>query len=58
MVKTGTVVIHNMPKYHNRFVVAKLYDNELWFYGSWISCTAAEKAAKEIGENALVCEVE
>lgn len=58
MVKTGTVVIHNMPEKHERFVVARLCDNELWFYGSWVSCTAAENAAKEIGENALVCEVE
>lgn len=58
MVKTGTVIIHNMPEKHERFVVARLCDNELWFYGSWKNDVAANNASKEIGDNALVCEVE
>lgn len=58
MNKDGIVTIKNMPAEHEKFVVARLCSNELWFYGSWKSYSAAEKAAIEIGDNALVCEVE
>lgn len=42
--------INNLPEYANeyKYIVARWYDDELWFYGAWNDEEKAEKAAEEI----------
>jgi len=54
----ATVKINNLPKEHFKYVVANIVSNELWFYGSFNRSNQAESVAKELGEYAIVCEVE
>ena len=45
--------INRLEADHERFVVARLIDGELWFWGSFEIKEMADKAAKEL-KNALV----
>lgn len=56
MQNMGYVKVNNLPPEHERYIVARLNDGELWFYGSWDNEAQAEKAAKEF-ENGLVVEI-
>lgn len=49
------VYVNNMPDYANQFVVCRLVNGELWFYGSWSEKKKAEKIASEF-ENGIVVE--
>ena len=49
------VWINNVPAVVERFIVARLSKNELWYWGSWADKENAEKVAKEIG--GIVAEV-
>ncbi len=40
--------INNAPNKLNRFVVARVVDGELWFYGSFDIADRAEEARNEI----------
>lgn len=51
------LIINNLPEYANQpgFIVSKLVDNELWFYGSYPTRERAEEVAEIVGE-CVVCE--
>lgn len=40
--------IHNMPEDHDKYIVARVCDNELWFWGSFETETDAKKVAEEM----------
>lgn len=52
-----TVEILNKPEYADEYdyIVARLYEAELWFYGAYETKERAEKVALEI--DGLVCKV-
>jgi len=49
------VHINNLKEYAKeyKYIVAKVIDNELWFWGAWDDLLKAEKVAHELG-NAVV----
>ena len=55
-VENGIVAIHNIDADHEKFVVARLIDGQLWYYGSWIEQKDAKKIADKF-ENGIVVEV-
>lgn len=55
MQNIGYVKVNNLPSEHERYVVARLNDGELWFWGSWADKETAEKAANQF-ENGRVIE--
>lgn len=42
-------IINNKPENIKAFVVARLCDNEWWYWGSWDNVFEAHNAATEIG---------
>lgn len=49
------VVVRNMPAGPcEKYVVAKVVDGELWYWGSWRSMNKAYEVAKDLG--GIVCE--
>lgn len=53
-----TVKIKNLPDYKlKKYIVARLVDGELWFYGTWEDKEEADRVAREF-ENGLVVENE
>lgn len=51
------VSINNMDEDHERFVVARLVDNQLWYWGSWSDPLEAERVARTF-ENGVVVDTE
>ena len=52
----GKVNVNNVPVEHCRYIVARLVDNELWYYGSWDDKTDAVSVAMQF-ENGLVVDM-
>lgn len=50
------VKIENVPNYVEHFIVARLRDGKLWYWGSWEEQDLAEKAAKDV--KGIVVEVD
>ena len=47
-VKVFSVPVFNIPDHVERYVVARLVDGMLWFWGCWNDKRKAEKACEEI----------
>lgn len=41
-------IVHNMPEEHEQYIVARIFEGELWFWGSWKDKEDAESAARKI----------
>lgn len=57
----GKVVINNVPDTARRYIVARLTNGELWFWGSWDELDRANDCMDELNEqndNAIVVEKE
>lgn len=57
----GKVVINNVPDTARRYIVARLTNGELWFWGSWDELDRANDCMDELNEqnnNAIVVERE
>lgn len=50
------VTINNCPEYTKtcKYIVARIYKNELWFYGGFDQKFNAEKAVNELGEMSII----
>jgi len=48
------VEVMNVPKNHDKYIVARLSDGELWYWGSWKDKQLADMAAREM--NGIVVE--
>lgn len=47
--------IKNLPEHKKEgFVVARVVDNDLWYYGTYETKKKASEVAKELGFNAVV----
>lgn len=59
MIKTykKLVKVNNLESDHERYVVARIYEDELWFWGSWDDRNAAERVANQF-DNAVVVDME
>ena len=44
----GMIPVENVPASHEKFVVARKCENQLWYWGSWSTQSAADEAAAEI----------
>lgn len=55
MIRTGKVEIQNCPEDTDKYIVARLVMNVLWFWGSWNDKDAAYRVAATF-ENAIVIE--
>ena len=42
------VEVMNVPKDHDKYIVARLNEGELWYWGSWEDNQLADLAAREI----------
>lgn len=42
----GKVLVRNVPNGAQRYIVARLVDSELWYYGGWESENEADRFAK------------
>ena len=42
------VEVMNVPKNHSKYIVARLSEGELWYWGSWEYKHLADLAAREI----------
>lgn len=42
------VEVMNVPKDHDKYIVARLNERELWYWGSWKDKQLADLAASEI----------
>ena len=42
------VEVMNVPKNHDKYIVARLNEGELWYWGSWEDNQSADLAAREI----------
>ena len=42
------VQVNNVTKGEGKFVVARYFENELWYWGRWDNEKEAERVAKEI----------
>lgn len=49
--------VNNLDVEHERFVVARLVDGELWYWGSWDDEKAAERVAQQF-DNGVVVDTE
>lgn len=56
--KYGKVIVLNVPDDCSKYMVARLYEHELWYYGSEETYMEAAKLSRDIGENSLVLELE
>lgn len=55
------VVVNNVPKTVRKYIVARLTNGELWFWGSWDELDDANNCMDELNEqndNAIVIEKE
>lgn len=50
--------VKNVVELHEGFMVARLVDNELWYYGLYSNENRAQNVALELGGNAVVLKVE
>lgn len=50
-------LINNLDADHERFVVARLVDNQLWYWGSWDDGKEAERVARTF-ENGVVIDTD
>lgn len=57
MDKVGKVTVNNVPVEHCKYIVARLNNNELWYWGSWADKTEAISVAMRF-ENAVVVDME
>lgn len=48
------VYVNNMPEETEQFVVARLNNGELWYWGSWSDKESAEKVAKTFPNGIVV----
>ena len=48
MEKTMKVKVNNITEGNAKFVVARLVDGELWYWGRWDNKQEAKRVAKEI----------
>lgn len=46
-------VVKNMPLDVHDYIVARVFEGELWYWGSWDDHDEATKAAREVG--GIVC---
>lgn len=54
---TINLTVNNVPSFINKpYIVARLENAELWYYGSYISRKNAQEVAEDIG-NGLVMEL-
>lgn len=51
------VSINNLDEDHERFVVCRLVESELWYWGSWSDPLEAERVARTF-ENGVVVDTE
>lgn len=49
--------VQNIPKSADKYIVARLFMRHLWYWGSWDTKEAADRAAEQY-ENGLVLEVD
>lgn len=49
--------VNNLDSEHERFVVARLVDGELWYWGSWDDDKAAKRVAQQF-DNGVVVDME
>ena len=51
-----TVEVHNMPAYATdmKYLVVRLVDHQLWFYGAFDNEEKANTTAENLGDEALV----
>lgn len=42
------VEVMNVPKDHDKYIVARLNEGKLWYWGSWEDNQSADLAAREI----------
>lgn len=49
--------VKNITDNPRKYVVAKVVDNELWYWSTWNDKAMAEQSAKECGDNAFVLEL-
>lgn len=42
------VEVMNVPKDHDKYIVARLNQGKLWYWGSWEDNQSADMAAREI----------
>lgn len=52
----GIVVkgVHNVDHDHERYLVARVVDHELWFWGSWATLNSAERVASQFDNGVVV----
>lgn len=49
------VTINNLPDYQlSRYIVARVADGKLWFWGTWEDREEAERVAAELGNGVVV----
>ena len=53
MDKCFQVILKNMPEKVERFIVARLDNGSLWYWGSWDNLDDAKSVAEEF-DNALI----
>lgn len=51
------VIINNLDADHERFVVCRLVDSNLWYWGSWDDSAEAERVARTF-ENGVVVDTD
>lgn len=49
--------VNNLDAEHERFVVARVVDGELWYWGSWNTDEAAIRVAQQF-DNGVVVDME
>ena len=54
MVVYAKVVIKNMSKVTEGFIVARLVDGELWYYGVYETQERAEEVAQALGNGVVI----
>lgn len=56
MEQVGSVIVNNAPVEHCRYIVARLNNNELYYWGSWDDKTEAISVAMRF-DNAVVVDM-
>lgn len=46
---TCTAEVNNIPEDAERYIVARVFEGELWYWGSWDNKNKAHDVAEEIG---------
>jgi len=54
MVVYAKVVIKNLSVYETGFIVARLVDSELWYYGVYETQERAEEVAEALGNGVVI----